>query len=386
MEEPIQHKDSWDCGEYRTGSVEPRPRHSGVVALLLIAVIVLSGSCIILGAVNVQLFAVLIAQPNVDFSVAQQQEQPEHLEPNLEPVTIQLQGEPGRDAGMNTQQIYLNCAPSVVCIRADGMASAGIVVSEHGYILTGCRLVENAKRVTVHLRDNRSYAATIVGLDWASDLAVLHIEAENLPVAVFGDAEQLKVGDAVCTIDPDADGAVNGFVSSFVSHVTICGGELKLIQSSADMHTGMPLINTHGQIVGIHTEDSALFSGGDNNCSLSIPSTIIKEVTEQLIGQGFVAGRPHLGIRGQTVSQRIQSYYNVPAGLYITYAESNGPAYEAGIRRGDILMGLNGWTIKSREDFAEVLYRCKPGQSVQLQVYRDGEVITISVVIEEGGA
>ena len=391
MQEPIQHEDGF-YGEYRTGAVEPRPKHSGIVALLLVAVIVLTGACIILGAVNVQLFTALTAQPNADVSAAQLQEpvtEPKLPGKDPEVVTIQIQPEPTFSAtadyrsDLSPQQIFTRCAPSLVCINADGSSCSGIVISENGYIVTSCRLVEDAKRITVRLRNNEGYQATLVGLDWASDLAVLHIDAENLPAASFGDAEELAVGDEICTLTPNHPEPRHGTISSITKKITCHGQAFPLLQTDTAMEAGAPLINSYGQIVGIHTANSALFHGGDAN--LTIPSTVIKQVAEQLISQGHVSGRPSLGIWGQTVPQRVQNYYEVPAGLFIDRLEPKGPACRGGVLQGDILTAVNGTPITSQEDYAQALYRCQPGQVVTLTIYRNHAQLTLQVAVEEEG-
>lgn len=388
MQEPFNHNDR--SGEYRTGAVEPRPKHSGLVALLLIAVIVLSGVCTILGAVNARLFSALTAQPHADISAALAQTpaaEPE-ADADFEAVTIQIESEPltSDSANWNTtltpQQIFLRCAPSLVGINADGKICSGIVINENGYIITDCHFVENAKRITVHLRNNERLSATLVGQDWASGLAVLHIDAENLPAAAFGDSEELAVGDEICTLSPDAPQAQRGSIRSITRRTTCNNRELTLLQTDAAMAPGTPLINLHGQIVGIHTANSILF-GGESN--LTIPSAVIKQVAEQLIAQGHVSGRPTLGIWGQTISQRIQNYYDVPAGLLIDWVAPKGPASNS-LLAGDILTALNGTPIASREDFARELYGCQPGQVVRVTIYRSGTEQTLQITVTEEGA
>lgn len=392
MQEPIQHDDGLR-NEYRTGAVEPRPRHSGLIALFLIAVIVISGGCIILSAVNVQLFSTLSTQPQADISAAQLQtpttEPTLPLENSLD-VTIQIQPEPMYSSsadpyhGLSLQQIFTRCAPSLVGINADGTGCSGIIINKNGYIVTSCRMVEDAKRITVLLRNNERHQATLVGLDWASDLAVLRIDAENLPAAIFGNAEDLAVGDSICTLSPDCLQPKSGAISSITQQNTIHNQLLTLIGTDAPMEPGTPLINLHGQIVGIHTANSQIFGSSDAN--LAIPSAVIKQVAEQLIAQGHVSGRPSLGIWGQTVSQRVQNYYDVPAGLYVDEVAPQGPAGLAGVCKGDIVVALNSAPITSQEDYAQALYGCKPGTTVRITVYRDGRNLTLRVTVSEEGA
>lgn len=392
MQEPIQHDDGLH-NEYRTGAVEPRPKHSGLIALLLIAVIVLSGGCIILGAVNVQLFSALTAQPHAEISAAQLQApstEPELPLGESQDVTIQIQPEPllsntaNPYHGLSLQQIFTRCAPSLVCINADGNICSGIVISENGYIVTSCRLVEDAKRITVRLRNNERHLATLIGRDWASDLAVLHIDAKNLPAAFFGDAQELAVGDPICTLTPEGLQPQSGTICSITQKTTCHNQVLTLIGTDTPMKPGTPLINIHGQIVGIHTANSQLF--GDANANLIIPSAIIKQVAEQLIAQGHVSGRPSLGIWGQTVSQRVQNYYHVPAGLFIDQVEPQGPAGLAGVCKGDIVIALNSSPITCQEDYAQALYSYLPGTAVSITVYRGGRNLTLRATVAEEGA
>ena len=414
--------DPWEPGKYETGRTNPPKSHHGLIAVLLVVVIFLSGLVSFLGVLNVRLFAQLQAQPDqeeeksVSF-VSETEEatelaafsdptdptaEPRHEE-NLHPDTFQLNPSPAsipnipQSEGLSLQDIYDKAIPSVVSIVSTGYQSSssgtGVVITGSGYVVTNAHVVEGAREISVILSDQRELTAKLVGSDEISDLAVLHIEAGNLIPAEFGDSSVLRVGDSVVAIgDPlgiELRGTMtNGIVSAINRDVTTGGRTLTLIQTNAALNSGNsggPLINCYGQVIGINTMKMGVFTSqsGTEGLGFAIPSTTVKEIADQLIAQGYVSGRPALGITGESVSSFYQHYYRLPAGLYITDLDENSDAAEKGIVTGDILLSLNDIRITTEEELSAALAGLNVGDTVQLIIFRGGRQYAADITLHE---
>ena len=404
----------WDQGMFETGRTRPPKNHNGVIALLLVTVVFLAGLTTALGILNAQMFARLSRQreekeESVSFVEETTPTQtpteavPEATDPTISENAISLDPTPQSVAnvpqqeGLSLQEIYARNIDSVVsisCRMAGGSATGtGVILTETGYIVTNCHVVDGAVEISVLLTDDRTFPATLVGQDAASDLAVLHIDGEGLVPAQFGDDRQLQVGDSVAAIgDPlgiEFRGTLtDGIVSAINRDVTPGGRTMTLIQTNAALNSGNsggPLINCYGQVIGINTLKIGTFTdaSGVDGLGFAIPSSTVKTITEQLIRQGYVSGRPLLGISGETVSRFYQLYYRMPSGLYITQVTSGSPAYEAGIREGDILLSVNGSQILYQEDLDSFLYGAQVGDEVEVVIYRDGKQHQATLTLAE---
>ena len=401
------HSEPWDSEVYRTGSTKPPKSHSGLIAVLLVAVIFLAGISSLLGIMNVKLFKQL--QNKQDSAV--------DLTPHTEPspseelsvtestvsqeVTIVLDEAPESDNrtgnGLSLQEIYKKCIDSVVSISCQSANSAssgtGVVVSQDGYIVTNCHVVENAKAIAVQLTDQRVFQATVIGTDVTTDLAVLHIDAKDLVAAEFGSSDSLQVGDAVCAIgDPlgvELRGTMtDGIVSAINRDITTGGRTMTLIQTNAALNSGNsggPLINSFGQIIGINTMKIGDYhnSAGVEGLGFAIPSTTVKEIVDQLIQKGYVSGRPYLGITGETVSTLYQYYYRLPKGIFITDVDTDSDAAQKGLQAGDILVSIDGKVITSAEELATLLYNYQVGDTIEVVIYRNNRSHTVELLVEE---
>ena len=404
----------WDQGMFETGRTRPPKNHNGVIALLLVTVVFLAGLTTALGILNAQMFARLSRQreekeESVSFVEETTPTQTptdavsEATDPGISEDAITLDPTPQSVAnvpqqeGLSLQEIYARNIDSVVsisCRMAGGSATGtGVILTETGYIVTNCHVVDGAVEISVLLTDDRTFPATLVGQDAASDLAVLHIDGEGLVPAQFGDDRQLQVGDSVAAIgDPlgiEFRGTLtDGIVSAINRDVTTGGRTMTLIQTNAALNSGNsggPLINCYGQVIGINTLKIGTFTdaSGVDGLGFAIPSSTVKTITEQLIRQGYVSGRPLLGISGETVSRFYQLYYRMPSGLYITQVTSGSPAYEAGIREGDILLSVNGSQILYQEDLDSFLYGAQVGDEVEVVIYRGGKQYQATLTLAE---
>lgn len=295
---------------------------------------------------------------------------------------------------LSLQEIYEKMIPSVVSIVTNAGTGTGIVMSEDGYLITNCHVIAQAQQISAMTWDETTYTAALVGSDEASDLAVLKIEPdEALIAAEFGDSDALRVGDTVVAIgDPlgvKLRGTMtNGIVSAINRNLMVNDREMTLIQTNAALNNGNsggPLINCYGQVIGINTMKIGAFtdSAGVEGLGFAIPSSTVKEVAEQLISQGYVSGRPTLGLEGESLSSFDQYYYRLPAGLYITNVDRSSDAAAKGIEEGDILLSVNGTNVTTMDALNGAVYNLDVGDTVEVVIYRSGKQYRVSLTVTE---
>lgn len=290
-------------------------------------------------------------------------------------VTVTISAASGEP--MTPTEIYQKCVPSIVSLWAEGdetsSTGTGIVMSADGYLLTNAHVVANSRTVYAAFYDDTILEAKLVGADANADVAVLKVEASNLTPAEFGDSDQLLCGDMVVAIgDPLGyrTSITQGIVSALNRIVNVDGVDMEVIQTSAPINfgnSGGALINDHGQVVGITTMKIVSEDNTIEGLGFAIPMTNVKETADWLI-----AGQPALGF---TVEFREDT-------LYVSYVELNSNAYTAGLRAGDQIIALNEITVTSIEELKQVKADVLPGDTVSLQVLRNGELHTISFVAQ----
>ena len=412
--------DPWDYGAYETGRTRPPKKRGCLTPLLLMTVIALSGLVSVLSFLNVRLFAQLnTAKAKHEDTVSivreieesRESETPETVPEETALAAPAAEAQPHLDLvpsetsvstftqeqGLSLQEIYsrnIDSVVSITCTYRNGSSSGtGVIFSTEGYIVTNHHVIEGAQAITVLLTDERILEATLIGTDAVSDLAVLHVEEGNLTAAEFGDSTQLRVGDSVAAIgDPlgsEFRGTLtNGIVSAINRDVTMEGRTMTLIQTNAAINSGNsggPLINCYGQVIGINTlkiGDNAS-SAGVEGLGFAIPSATVKEIVDQLIDQGYVSGRPSLGIYGEGVSSFYQHYYRMPAGLYITQVLLDSDAASRGIIPGDILISIDNTRITNMDDLNSMIYNYNPGDSVTVVFYRQGFQYQVNLTLAE---
>ena len=412
MDQRKYNNHPWDDRIYGTGRTQPRKNHGGLIAFLLILVILLSGIVGMLGTMNIKLIAQLKARKLEDNAMTftdQGQTASYFLDPSestdsieahaSDSTTIYLQPTPesaenyAEEDALSWQEIYDRNIVSVVSILCDNSTGTGVVLTADGYIITNSHVVEDAGTVRVRLTDGEEYPAMIIGSDAVSDLAVLYIECNGLTPATFGNSDSLRVGDAVAAIgDPmgvQFHGTMtDGIVSAINRNVTVSGRTMTLIQTNAALNSGNsggPLINCYGQVIGINTMKISAFaaSSGVEGLGFAIPSTTVKEISEQLIRQGYVSGRPDIGLEGESVSSFYQYYYHMPSGLYITHVDTGSDAHEKGIEYGDILISINNQRITDMDSLNTVLYAHDAGDTVNVVIYRSGKQYALTLTLHE---
>ena len=296
-----------------------------------------------------------------------------------------------QEGAMSLQDIYtrnIGSVVSIICNRhGSSSTGTGVILSENGYIVTNAHVVEDGYAISVQLSDDRVLSAAVIGSDEISDLAVLQVQAEELIPAQFGDSSQLRVGDTVVAIG-DPLGVkfrgtyTDGIVSAINRDVEMDGRVMTLIQTNAALNSGNsggPLINCYGQVIGINTMKIGTFTdnAGVEGLGFAIPSATVKEIVDQLILQGYVSGRPTLGLEGESLSSFYQHYYRMPAGLYITEVNRSSDAYHKGVETGDILLYIGQDRITSPEEIAGLTFAFD-GEDLRLGLPGEAEDVVLS--------
>jgi serine protease Do len=262
---------------------------------------------------------------------------------------------------------------------------SGFIIKSDGVILTNAHVVRNATHVTVKLADNREYRAKVVGLDKSTDVAVLKIDARDLPTVRLGNSEQLQVGDYVLAL-----GAPYGLTeTASAGIVSAIGRELQnqnvpFIQTDVAVNpgnSGGPLFDEHGNVVGINSQ---IYSntGGFQGVSFAIPIDLAVHDEQQIVKYGKVQ-HARLGVEVQAVTQALARSFNLnaPQGALVAQVEPNSPAAHAGVQTGDVILRLNGKAVSDSGSLASQVSEMAPGSSATLDIWRSGKNLTLNVTL-----
>ena len=301
---------------------------------------------------------------------------------------------------LSDEEIYEKCAPSIVAITAYPDADStdsyywgsGVVLTEDGYILTNSHVIEGTCSATVTLWNDEEYEAKLIGYDTRTDLAVLKIAASGLTAAEFGTSDTLRVGDSVVAIGNPLgkefrSTMTEGIISGIDRAVTSNGVTQTLLQTSAPINegnSGGALINSLGQVIGItNMKMSNQYAGSVSieGIGFAIPSSTVKEVTESLVQNGEVVGRPALGLTVGKVPQTAMDEYGLPSGLYVSAVSEGSDCAKKGIEAGDVLLAVNGSELTSNEDLTDVIAELGVGDELTLTVWHDGETKDVTVCL-----
>ena len=298
------------------------------------------------------------------------------------------------DGALSLQEIYKKCIGSVVSITASAQSGkssgTGIVLSADGYLITNHHVIENAQVIAVQTSDDRQFQASIIGSDEASDLAVLKVESDDLQPAEFGDSGKLAVGDRVVAIG-DPLGAqlrgtmTSGIVSAINRDLEVNDRTMTLIQTDAALNNGNsggPLINCYGQVIGINTMKlRSYYSTTAEGLGFAIPMAVAKPILEELMENGYVAGRPAIGISYDTLPLAFRIYYNLPEGVYISAVYDGSDAQAKGVAAGDIITAVNGTRVTSIDELNRVKNQFTAGDSITLTLYNGGSYRDVEVTL-----
>ena len=312
-------------------------------------------------------------------------------------------------SSLTTEQVADLVSPSVVVITTEQVvysqwswygqnqvesgAGSGVIISSDGYILTCAHVVDGASNITVTIND-KDYTATLVGEDTTSDIAVIKIDANGLTPATVGDSDSLKVGQNVMAVgNPlgELGGTVTGgMISALNRSVTIQGSSsvntMSLIQMDASVspgNSGGGLFNMNGELVGIVNAKSS--SSDAEGLGFAIPINDAIKVAQELLENGYVTGRPYLGITylavtdAQTASQLGVNAY----GVYVVEVVKGGPAEKAGLQAGDRIVSVDGTEIASKDDLGTLMQKHAAGDTLSITIAREGQMQTVNVTLGE---
>jgi serine protease Do len=295
------------------------------------------------------------------------------------------------------RQFFGNMAPQFGVPREqrEHALGSGVIVSGDGFIVTNNHVVSKATQIEVLLSDQRSFKGKVMGADPQTDIAVIKIDAQNLPVVPFGDSGQMKVGDTVMA-----------FGNPFGQYFTVTRGSVSalgrslsdpdkfedFIQTDAAINpgnSGGALVNVRGQVIGINT---AIVSGNSGpggegsfiGIGFAIPSNTAKHVMEDLIKTGKVS-RGYLGVSITSLREDLAKQFKVPdtSGALVNDVTPGGPADKAGIKNGDVIRKLNGKTVPGSGQLTAMVTNINPGTEVALDILRDGKPMNIHLTLGE---
>lgn len=315
---------------------------------------------------------------------------------------LELENQQQLNGGADTlsaAEIYEKQAPAIVgiCVYNQGsqpgddpaMEGSGIIISQNGYIMTNSHVVNdsNAFPVEVVLSTGDRYAATVVGYDKRTDLAVVKVEATGLPVATLGNADELRVGDWVLAIgNPGGLNYNNSLTRGIVSAInrsveSKAQTAMKYIQTDTAINpgnSGGALLNMYGQVIGINTAKIQGYEG----MGFAIPITTAKKIVDDIIENGYVAGRVRLGLSGSIVSEYHARIYNLPQGVIIRSLTDDSDLVNKGVMEDDIITKINGKDVTSMDDIYDELANHTPGDTVKLTIFRSGTGMTKPTTFE----
>ena len=309
-------------------------------------------------------------------------------------VTLTLTPQPQSEAH-TLQTIYQENIRSIVSIWGDAGTSysfgTGVVMSADGYIITNAHVIEGCSSVEVILQDDSSYEALLVGMDVSTDLAVLKIDARGLDAAVFGDSNQLQVGDTVVAIGnplgQELRGTMtDGIISAINRDVDVDGHSMVLIQTTAALNSGNSggaLINSYGQVVGITNMKMSAYDDTVEGLGFAIPTTTVKRVVDDLIRQGYVSGEPTIGITCHTVTREMAEEYDLPLGVYVDSVQQDSDAKKQGIFPGDVIVEANGQSITTTEELLALKEGMEAGDVIHFRLWRSGGYLERDVTLFE---
>jgi serine protease Do len=271
-------------------------------------------------------------------------------------------------------------------------AGSGIIIDKKGYIVTNNHVVEGATGITVSLPDGRSFNATLVGSDSATDLAIIKIEGDNLPTASFGNSSAMRAGDWVVAIGNAL--ALDGGPTVTAGVVSATGRSIEessgvtlydLIQTDAAINpgnSGGPLINLNGEVIGINT--AKISSEDVSGVGFAISSDSARPVVDELITKGYVS-RPYMGVSLVTVTSAIANYYGLgtDTGAFISKITQNGPAAKAGLKAGDVITAIDGKAISTSDDAIKAIRSRSIGNTIEVEFYRGNDLQSASVTLSE---
>ena len=323
------------------------------------------------------------------------------------PSAVSLANVDGKTV-LSAEEVYASNLESVVGVNGNvttnvwgqtvknAVSGSGFVISSNdtaSYILTNYHVIDGVTDITVFFADGKSYDATLVGGEEENDIAVLKIDQDNLRPVVLGDSDAINVGEDVYAIGNPLGELTFTFTGGYVSakdrSVTMSDGTvMNMIQTDTAINSGNsggPLFDKYGQVVGIVSAKLSSSSSSEasvEGLGFAIPINDVKDMVTSIMENGYVTGKPNVGILMSDVDESAQRY-GVPAGSEVLAILDGSCAQTAGLQVGDIITAVGDTTVSSSDALKSAIKDCKAGDSVTFTVYRSGETLTINVVLDE---
>ena len=270
-------------------------------------------------------------------------------------------------------------------------SGSGVIISTDGYIVTNNHVIDNASIVEVTLNDKRTFDARVIGTDPSTDIALLKIEADSLPIIIFGDSDNLRIGEWVLAVGNPfnlTSTVTAGIVSAKARNINILNSEMKIesfIQTDAAVNpgnSGGALVNTRGELVGINTAIASQ-TGSYSGYSFAVPTSIVSKVVADL-KEYAVVQRAVLGVQIADITDQLAKEKNLKTlkGAYIVSVQEGSSAADANLREGDIITAINGQTIGSVAELQEQISRYRPGNDVKVNYIRSNKNESVIVKLK----
>lgn len=269
-------------------------------------------------------------------------------------------------------------------------SGSGFVLTKDGYIITNYHVVKNAETVKVNMYDGTTYDAVYIGGDEEYDIAVIKVQAKDLPTVVLGDSNKLNVGDRVLAVgNPLGDltfSMSGGMVSSVNRAINVSGTPFNMIQTDTSINpgnSGGPLFNQYGEVVGIVSAKYSSYANQSvEGLGFAIPMNDVKAMVEDIITNGYVTNKAFLGISPGSMNAELaaQFRYDVDEGVFVYAVEKGSAAEKAGLKMGDVILKVDDKDVATLEEFNVVKKQYAAGDTSTLTIYRDGKEQTVDIV------
>ncbi|MDD3346704.1 trypsin-like peptidase domain-containing protein [Oscillibacter sp.] len=320
------------------------------------------------------------------------------------PVTqVAIKSVDGKSA-MTDAEVYASNVNSVVSINVTGTsgtnffgqavqtasAGSGFVLTKDGYIVTNYHVVKDADTVKATMYNGDTYDAKFIGGDEDYDIAVIKVDAAELPAVTLGDSDKLNVGDHVLAVgNPLGEltfSMSGGMVSSVNRAINVSGTPFNMIQTDASINpgnSGGPLFNQYGEVMGIVSAKYSSYSSSESveGLGFAIPINDVVAMIEDIMTNGYVTNKPYLGITGGTMSEAMaaQYRYNVKSGVFVYSVEEGGAAAKAGLKMGDVITKVDDHQIATMEDLTAVKKQYSAGDTATVTIYRENKETTVEL-------
>lgn len=310
------------------------------------------------------------------------------------------------DVPMTPAQVYASQVGAVVGIRTEATATnvfgqkssiassgSGFVITPDGYVVTNYHVVQGANSITVSLYSGENHPAEVIGGYAENDIALLKISADNLPYAVLGRSHPLFVGEQVAAIgNPLGELTYSmtvGYISALDRQINASGSPINMLQTDVAINSGNsggPIFDMYGNVVAVA---SAKYSGKTasgayiEGLSFAIPAEDVLIILNELKENGYVSGKPYLGIGVRDLDSSVSQIYGLPMGAFVATVEEGSCSAKAGVKEGDLITALGEYPVQNSADLFRALKTMGAGQRVKMELYRQGKRFDIEVVLDE---